>query len=69
MRARVPDCLAAPWHAVAAWSIAAQAQQPGVLMLAEGDPEDILGIAAFLQLMHWINSRNLRIDAIYRAPF
>jgi putative ABC transport system substrate-binding protein len=58
--------------AVAAWSIAAQAQQPervrriAVLnSLTEGDPEAMIRLAAFEQAMRelgWTNGGNLRID-------
>jgi putative tryptophan/tyrosine transport system substrate-binding protein len=62
---------------VAAWPLAAHAQQPermrriGVLMaLAENDPEEQVRYAAFvegLQQLGWTDGRNVRIDVRWSA--
>ena len=71
------ELIAALGGAVAAWPIAARAQQPerigriGVLMnSADGDPEGLSRVAAFqrtLAELHWIAGRNLQIDARWAA--
>ena len=63
--------------AIAAWPLAAHAQQSGqkrrigvLLGNAEGDPQAVAGLAAFktaLQELGWIDGRNIQIDYRFAA--